>query len=200
MADAVLAPKVDGTRVLARAFQHRGLDFVVLCSSTTSILGLVGQVDYCGANAYLDAFASHHAFGRDTLVVADQLERMARRRDGGRHSQAARRHRRRRRHDAPGRFVERRRHRSVQAGAGGASVEPDRGVAPRPWLVARGRADRGKTRLWPARTTSQEASDRGRRLSRRPRSNHCIRDRRFRASSSHRATRSRTGFAPCGRK
>jgi acyl transferase domain-containing protein len=70
MADAVMAPKVDGTRVLARAFQHRGLDFVVLCSSTTSILGLVGQVDYCGANAYLDAFASHHAFGRDTLAVA----------------------------------------------------------------------------------------------------------------------------------
>ena len=70
MADAVLAPKVDGTRILARAFEHRGLDFVILCSSTTSILGLVGQVDYCAANAYLDAIASHHAFGRDTMVVA----------------------------------------------------------------------------------------------------------------------------------
>ncbi len=70
MADAVMASKVDGTRVLARAFQNRGLDFVLLCSSTTSILGLVGQVDYCAANAYLDVFASHHAFGRDTTVVA----------------------------------------------------------------------------------------------------------------------------------
>ncbi len=69
-AAAVLAPKVDGTRVLARIFAGEQLDFMLLCSSLTSILGLLGQVDYCAANAYLDAFAHQYAAATGTFTVA----------------------------------------------------------------------------------------------------------------------------------
>ncbi len=59
MADRVLAPKVSGTRVLDTllAESPEPLDFLVLCSSTIAVLGGFGQVDYCGANNYLDAYA-----------------------------------------------------------------------------------------------------------------------------------------------
>ncbi|MGX7825164.1 SDR family NAD(P)-dependent oxidoreductase [Actinokineospora sp. 24-640] len=56
-AEAVLAPKLTGTLALASAFGGDELDFVVLCSSVTSVVGGFGQVDYCAANAFLDAHA-----------------------------------------------------------------------------------------------------------------------------------------------
>lgn len=54
--ERVLAPKVEGTLVLAQVFADQALDFYVLCSSLTSFVGGVGHVDYCAANAFLDAF------------------------------------------------------------------------------------------------------------------------------------------------
>jgi len=57
VAEQVLSPKVRGTLVLATAFEDVPLDFMVLCSSTAALLGGFGQVDYCGANAFMDAFA-----------------------------------------------------------------------------------------------------------------------------------------------
>jgi acyl transferase domain-containing protein len=54
-AAAVMSPKVEGTRVLQRVLEPEKLDFIVLCSSLTSILGGPGRVDYCAANAFLDA-------------------------------------------------------------------------------------------------------------------------------------------------
>jgi hypothetical protein len=66
----VLSPKVDGTRTLARIFADQPLDFMLLCSSLTSVLGLLGQVDYCGANAYLDAFAHQYAAATGTFTVS----------------------------------------------------------------------------------------------------------------------------------
>jgi acyl transferase domain-containing protein/acyl carrier protein len=69
-AAAVLAPKIAGTRVLARIFRDRPLDFLALCSSTTAVLGPVGQIDYCAANAYLDAFAQFYAAETGTCAVA----------------------------------------------------------------------------------------------------------------------------------
>jgi NAD(P)-dependent dehydrogenase (short-subunit alcohol dehydrogenase family)/acyl carrier protein len=70
VAAAVLAPKVEGTRVLARLFHDRPLDFLLLCSSLTAVLGGVGQVDYCGANASLDAFARQYAADTGTFAVS----------------------------------------------------------------------------------------------------------------------------------
>jgi NADP-dependent 3-hydroxy acid dehydrogenase YdfG len=55
----VMTPKVQGTAVLASILRDEPLDFFVLCSSTAAWLGGVGQVDYCAANCFLDAFASH---------------------------------------------------------------------------------------------------------------------------------------------
>jgi amino acid adenylation domain-containing protein len=69
-AAAVLAPKVDGTLALHRALEGERLDFVVLCSSVTSLTGAGGQVDYCAANAFLDAFAHQWARSSSTPVVA----------------------------------------------------------------------------------------------------------------------------------
>jgi acyl transferase domain-containing protein/acyl carrier protein len=56
-ADAVLAPKVLGTLVLDELLKETPLDFFILCSSLASLLGGIGQADYCAANSFLDAFA-----------------------------------------------------------------------------------------------------------------------------------------------
>ncbi len=66
---AVLAPKVAGTRALAEVFAGAELDFLMLFSSLTSILGAFGLVDHAAANAFLDAFA-HDAVRRGLPVVA----------------------------------------------------------------------------------------------------------------------------------
>jgi amino acid adenylation domain-containing protein len=62
MAEQVLAPKVKGTLALHRALQDQGIrpDFIVLCSSVNSVLPIIGQVDYCAANAFMDAFAFYN--------------------------------------------------------------------------------------------------------------------------------------------
>jgi acyl transferase domain-containing protein/acyl carrier protein len=66
MAASVLAPKVKGTLVLESVLRNIQPDFVVLFSSMTSIYGGFGQVDYCAANAFLDAFA-HHNFSNQQI-------------------------------------------------------------------------------------------------------------------------------------
>lgn len=59
-ATQVLAPKVQGTQILAQVLQSVSLDFLCLCSSVIGITGGVGQVDYCAANAFMDVFAETH--------------------------------------------------------------------------------------------------------------------------------------------
>uniref|UniRef100_UPI000DE3E78D SDR family NAD(P)-dependent oxidoreductase n=1 Tax=Nonomuraea lactucae TaxID=2249762 RepID=UPI000DE3E78D len=57
-AEQVMAPKIAGTLALREAFGDLPLDFVMLCSSVTAVAGGFGQVDYCAANNFLDAYAS----------------------------------------------------------------------------------------------------------------------------------------------
>ncbi len=61
--DRVFSPKIHGTLVLEQVLEDHDLKFFVLFSSTSSLLGLVGQVDYTAANAFLNAFA--HSRNRD---------------------------------------------------------------------------------------------------------------------------------------
>jgi len=65
-----LAPKVAGTLVLADLLRGQPLDVLVLCSSLSSILGGLGQADYCAANAFLDAFARGAAAANGPPVVS----------------------------------------------------------------------------------------------------------------------------------
>ncbi|MBN9125761.1 MAG: polyketide synthase [Nitrosospira sp. 56-18] len=57
MVAQVLAPKVQGMRVLQAVFKDEALDFMMLCSSLAAIAGGLSKVDYSAANAYLDATA-----------------------------------------------------------------------------------------------------------------------------------------------
>ncbi|MCP4661347.1 MAG: SDR family NAD(P)-dependent oxidoreductase, partial [bacterium] len=67
-AEAIVVPKVRGALVLAEVLRELQPDFVVLYSSIASILGEFGQVDYGGANAFLDVFASHWRTRSDSFV------------------------------------------------------------------------------------------------------------------------------------
>ncbi|MDF5706495.1 MAG: SDR family NAD(P)-dependent oxidoreductase [Nostoc sp. S4] len=69
-AESILAPKVKGTLVLNAILKDIQLDFFVLTSSMNSILGGFGQVDYCGANAFLDAFAYCNISKRNTFITS----------------------------------------------------------------------------------------------------------------------------------
>ncbi len=70
-AQKVFAPKVEGALALDHALREQSLDFFVVCSSLTAVMGGVGQVDYCAANTFLDAFARWKtASGTYSLSIA----------------------------------------------------------------------------------------------------------------------------------
>jgi acyl transferase domain-containing protein/thioesterase domain-containing protein len=54
---SVIDVKARGALVLDEVLERQSLDFMILFSSVSSILGLPGQADYTAANAFLDAFA-----------------------------------------------------------------------------------------------------------------------------------------------
>lgn len=70
VADAVLQPKVQGTLVLEKLFKDTDLDFMAICSSRNAILGGFGQIDYCSANNFCDAFAHYYSKRYDTFAVS----------------------------------------------------------------------------------------------------------------------------------
>jgi acyl carrier protein len=69
VAASVMAPKVNGTLVLGRLLHEIKLDFLVLCSSLSAQLGGIGHVDYCAANAFLDAYAQKYHSEKNLISV-----------------------------------------------------------------------------------------------------------------------------------
>ncbi len=67
--EEVFAPKLHGTQVLERLFPDGSIALLVLFSSTSTVTGPAGQIDYVAANEYLNAYAKHRAGGK-TRVVA----------------------------------------------------------------------------------------------------------------------------------
>lgn len=68
--EQVFAAKIDGTKALMAALADTPLDFLMLCSSLSTIAGGLGKVDYCAANAYQDAVARAAARRSPFPVVA----------------------------------------------------------------------------------------------------------------------------------
>ncbi len=69
VAEQVMAPKVRAVRAIERALADARPDFMVLCSSMSSLVGSVGQVDYAAGNAFLDAYA-HYNTARGLFTVS----------------------------------------------------------------------------------------------------------------------------------
>ncbi|HJX26290.1 MAG TPA: KR domain-containing protein, partial [Thermoanaerobaculia bacterium] len=68
----VLRPKVDATRALAAALDGVPIELFALFSSTIAVTGGLGQVDFCAANNFLDAFSEgERAAGRLPAVTLD---------------------------------------------------------------------------------------------------------------------------------
>jgi len=67
--EEVFAPKLHGTLILDRLFPDGAVALMVLFSSTSTLTGPAGQIDYVAANEYLNAFAKARAGGK-TRVVA----------------------------------------------------------------------------------------------------------------------------------
>ncbi len=70
MTEDVFAPKVKGTLVLDDILKDIDLDFFVLLSSNASLTGTFGEVGYCSANAFQDAFARYKAYRDDVYTVS----------------------------------------------------------------------------------------------------------------------------------
>ncbi|HLO50174.1 MAG TPA: SDR family NAD(P)-dependent oxidoreductase, partial [Kamptonema sp.] len=69
-AKSVFAAKVKGTLIINEVLKDDKLDFLVLFSSISSIIGGLGQADYCAASSFLDAFAHYNFFRREMLTLS----------------------------------------------------------------------------------------------------------------------------------
>jgi acyl transferase domain-containing protein/acyl carrier protein len=66
----VMTPKVLGTWLLHNHCMHRSLDFFMMLSSISSLVGNIGQANYAAANAFLDHFAHYRrALGLAAVTV-----------------------------------------------------------------------------------------------------------------------------------
>jgi acyl transferase domain-containing protein len=68
--ETVMAPKVRGSWLLHDLTRGQRLDFFVMFSSTSAVLGAPGQGNYAAANAFMDALAQHRrAQGEPALSI-----------------------------------------------------------------------------------------------------------------------------------
>jgi NADPH:quinone reductase-like Zn-dependent oxidoreductase/acyl carrier protein len=68
--DKVLRSKIDSTWLVHQQTLDLPLDFFVLFSSATALLGAPGQANYAAANAFLDSFAQYRrSTGRAALAI-----------------------------------------------------------------------------------------------------------------------------------
>lgn len=70
VAAQVLRPKLQGAVVLDAVLHDENLDFMVFYSSLGAVMGGLGEVDYCAANAFLDAFAHYMSYQRMIPTVS----------------------------------------------------------------------------------------------------------------------------------
>jgi len=68
-AGEIITSKVNGTKVLVRLLKETSPDFFVMCSALNALMGETGQMDYCGANAFLDAYAHKHYTTQNVMAV-----------------------------------------------------------------------------------------------------------------------------------
>jgi len=66
----VLAPKVEGTRVLMELLGDESLELFMFCSSISTASNVLSGTDYCAANSYLDVLTSDSPLHPSTHVVA----------------------------------------------------------------------------------------------------------------------------------
>lgn len=67
--DKVFAPKLKGMLVLDELFKDKALDYMVLFSSSSAVLGNAGFIDYCAANIFLDCYAqAKNDYGQNYVV------------------------------------------------------------------------------------------------------------------------------------
>ncbi|MBM7846592.1 type I polyketide synthase [Herpetosiphon giganteus] len=67
----VLAPKANGAWNLHQATKHLELDYFVLFSSFSGVVGMVGQSNYAAANSFLDSLAAYRqAHGLAALSIS----------------------------------------------------------------------------------------------------------------------------------
>jgi len=71
----VLTPKIKGTLVLYSLLKDIRPGFIVLCSSISSIHAAIGQVAYCAANAFMDAFANRVCSTGGIFTISINWER-----------------------------------------------------------------------------------------------------------------------------
>ena len=68
--NSVITPKMQGTWIMDKLTEDENMDFFVMFSSITSILGGQGQGDYTAANAYMDSFAAYRSkLGKRTIAI-----------------------------------------------------------------------------------------------------------------------------------
>lgn len=72
--DSTIAQKTKGTLIINKLMQGRKLDFILYCSSISSIAPLRGQAGYCSANNFLDAFANYAKTKDKTFVISINLD------------------------------------------------------------------------------------------------------------------------------